>query len=90
MKTFLGEDIPEGTMGLVYACKYNTENKTIKVLTQYFFDTPHLALQFYSEFKNPESLLAMGNTVEKFEVELTSIHRNLNNPGWVKELEEYL
>ncbi len=90
MRTFKGNSIPQGVLGVVYLCDYNYANNTIEVFKELLFEKPGDALHAYSEIPNPPSQVAMGNTREEFKKELERLHANLNNPEWVKELAEYL
>jgi len=90
MKTFLGTEIHETTLGVLYLCEYNHKDKTIKVHSGLQFNNPSTALNAYANIPNPESQLAMGHDKETFEKNLNELHANLNDPEWVKELAEYL
>jgi len=90
MKTFLGNEIQENTLGILYLCEYNYKDNTMKVGTVIEFEESFQALQAYATIRVPESQLAIGQTREKFEHELESLHNKLNDPKWVKRLAEYL
>lgn len=89
-KTFLGEEIRPETLGILYLCMYNYNDSTIKVVREIQFDSPSDALEAYANIHNPESQLAAGATQDKMLQELEQLHKNLNNPEWVKNLAEYL
>ena len=90
MKTFLDSPIKESTRGILYLCKYCHVSKTILVAREIQFDNPGDALNAYANIPNPESQIAMGRTELQFLDSLTTVHDNLNNPEWVKELANYL
>lgn len=90
MTTFLNQPVNPNTLGILYLCEYTYNPASIKVLREIQFESPSLALEAYSNIPNPESQLALGNTQTELFKELDSLHNNLNNPKWVKELAEYL
>ena len=90
MKTFTGQDIPEDARGIVYICLYNHEELTIEVLRSIICSTAGSALDIFANMPNPESQMAMGKTQEEFEKDLTTLHENMEDPEWVKELQGYL
>ena len=90
MKTFLGTEISESTLGILYLCKYNYIDKTIRVAGELQFNNAFTALNAYANIPNPESQMASGNDKESFEQDLKELHANLNDSEWVKELNEYL
>ena len=90
MKTFTGQDMPDEARGIVYICLYNHKESTIEVLRSIICSTAGSALDIYANTPNPESQMAMGKTQEEFEKDLTRLHKNLNDPEWVKALKEYL
>ena len=90
MKTFTGGDIPDEARGIVYICLYNHEELTIEVLRSIICSTAGSALDIFANTPNPESQIAYGSTQEEFEKDLTRLHKNLNDPEWVKELQGYL
>lgn len=90
MKTFLGTEISESTLGILYLCRYNYMNKTIEVIKEIQFNSGFAALDAYANIPNSESQMASGNDKESFEKDLEKLHIQLNNPEWVEELNEYL
>jgi len=90
MKTFLNEPIHPETKGIVYLCKYDYENSTIKVKRSMQFANGFHALNAYANIPNPESQMASGKDKESFEKKLSELHEKLNDPEWVKDLAGYL
>lgn len=90
MKTLLGSPIPESTRGIVYLCLFDYAKMKITVVKEIFCTTCHLALHLYSEIPNPESQVVMGKTYEEVLIELEKLHKNMENPIWLKELSEQL
>ena len=90
MKTFLGTEIPPEIRGILYLCHYDHKVNTITVGREMLFTRAFDALEAYANIRNPESQMAGGGTKEEFEKDLESLHTNLNDPEWVKELADYL
>ena len=90
MITFLNNTISETTRGIIYLCEYNYKLKTIRVLLEIQYKKASDALDAYANTPNPESQLAMGNSKEAFEKELTLLHYRLNDPKWVAGLYDCL
>ena len=62
MKTILNKEIPQSTRGILYLCKYNYNDSTIKVEHEVLFDFAGSALEAYANIPNPESQLVTGVT----------------------------
>lgn len=90
MKTFLGTEILESTLGILYLCKYDYTDKTIEVHGMLQFNNAFTALNAYANIPNPESQMASGKDRESFEKDLQELHAKLRDPEWVVELAEYL
>jgi len=90
MKTFLGTEILESTLGILYLCEYDSKNKTIKVAGELQFNNAFTVLNAYANIPNPESQMASGKDRESFEKDLQKLHAKLNDPEWVEELADYL
>jgi hypothetical protein len=90
MKSFLGIELSESTLGILYLCKYNYVDNTIQVIIEIEFDNGFDALNAYANIPNPESQMAAGKNKESFEKDLKKLHAKLNDPKWVEELAEYL
>lgn len=93
MKTttsLLGTPIPEGTRGLLYLCKYNYSDHSLKVVAEKFFLQPFEALESFANIPNPESQLALETKQESFDDAVTRLHDNMGSPEWRKELSNHL
>lgn len=90
MKTFTNKEIPENIRGLLYLCKYTAEPPSIEVIGEKQYLRPADALDAYANTPNPESQLAMGDTKEGFEREVERLHKNMQDPKWLKDLNDYL
>jgi hypothetical protein len=90
MKTLLGTILPENTRGVVYLCVFDYAKMKISVTKELICSTSFLALTLYAEIPNPESQVAMGCTFEELIIELEELHKNMENPIWLKELSEQL
>ena len=87
-KTLTGKDIPEETRGILYLCKY-TGDKII-VINDLLFTNPSTALIYYAEIPNPESQVVMGGTYQQLITKLEQLHKDMQDPKWLKELGECL
>ena len=90
METYLNNAIPENIRAALYLCRYDKEEKTIKVVHEILFEEPFDALQAYCNIPNPESQMASGATHEAFKEELKVLHDKLNDEEWVEELADCL
>ena len=90
MKTFLGKELPIETRGVLYLCHYDYVLPKLTVVAEVGFLSAFEALEAYANIPNPESQMASGRTQEEFEMELSKLHANMNDPEWVKELADYL
>ena len=90
LKTISGKDIKLSTRGILYLCDYNYGKETIQVVHEMQYDSAFDALNAYANIHNPESQLASGETFDELITNLNILHKNLNNPSWVKELKDYL
>lgn len=88
MKTLLNEDILDDTLGILYICDY--QYPKLNVIKTLQFDDPSIGLHYFCEVPNPESQLAMGDTKETFEKELTELHKHMLNSEWQEKLSECL
>lgn len=90
-QTKLGKEIPKDIRGILYLCDYQGGlNAKITIIREIMFTDGFEALEAYGNIPNPTSQLASGKTYDKMIKELDALHRNLNNPEWVKGLSEYL
>ena len=90
MKTWLGHEIPENILGILYICNYHSKDNTLEVVHEIGFLSAFDALEAYANIANPESQMASGKDKESFEKDLQKLHDHLNDPEWVKELSGYL
>jgi len=90
MHTFLHQPIKEDTRGILYLCHYDPQFRTIEVLRELQFTSEFKALEAYANIPNPESQIASGATQEELKKDLIQLHRRLNDPDWVRDLENYL
>lgn len=90
MNTFLNQEIKADTLGILYLCEYSYSPPNIKVVREIQFTSPFEALEAYANIPNPESQMASGKSQEALFRELESLHRNLNDSEWVKNLANYL
>jgi hypothetical protein len=88
LQTRLGEDIPVSTRGILYLCAFN--NLELIVLTEMCFQNAGTALNAYANIPNPESQLVTGKTYDELITELHTLHKNMDDVKWLKELEDYL
>lgn len=88
LKTYLGKDIPLWTRGILYLCRL--QGNTFEVVNELLFTSEYEALQAYANIRNPESQMVGGKTYNELIKELVILHKNINNPEWVKELHEYI
>ena len=89
-KTFLGKNIPDNALGMVYLCDYNAEDETIKVIKEIMFETGFGALDFYANTPNPESHVIIGPTRERFLKDVEQTNKLLKNKNYLKLLKESL
>lgn len=90
IKTLLDNEIPEGTLGIIYLCEYTYNPPSIKVFKELFFATTYIALEAYSNIPNPESQLAMGKDRNSLMKALSRLHTQMSNPTWLKALGDSL
>lgn len=86
MKTKLGTEIPKDARGILYLCKYNRREPSIKVFHEIFFRNAFDALQAYANTPNPESQMASGETYEELCIDLEYLHKCMDNIDWLIEL----
>lgn len=90
MKTFLGKDIKEDTLGILYLCRYNYDLLTIEVGRELQFNNGFDALNAYANIPNPESQMASGKDRDSFLKDLKELHSKLEDEEWVKQLADYI
>ena len=90
LQTWLGNDIPTSVRGIVYLCKYDFTNKTIKVVRELLFDSAFASLNAYANIPNPESQQVSGRTYNELISNLHLLHDKLRNKEWVENLSDYL
>ena len=90
LQTILGTDIPLSTRGIVYLCIFNYEELTLKVVREILCDCSFDALNLHANIPNPESQVAMGETFDKLIINLHRLHKNMEDPVWLRELAEQL
>lgn len=90
MNTFLNEKIKPDTLGILYLCEYNYTPPSIKVVREIQFTSIFEALEAYANIPNPESQMVSGMDQQELFRELESLHKNLNDSEWVKNLADYL
>ena len=88
MKTILGTEIPTNIKGVLYLCEF--DGTSLEVKREILFESSFDALECYANIPNPESQLATGKTYDILSYELNCLHRNMKDPEWLKELENYL
>ena len=86
LQTYLGKDIPLGTLGILYICDL-TANE-LKVVNEIFFECPGRALDTYANVMNPESQLMCGNTYDELIEEVHKLHKSMKNPKFIEHLNE--
>lgn len=90
METLLGTGIPKTVQGLVYLCEYNYHTENITINRELFYTTQRGALEAYANIPNPESQIAKGSTHGKFLISLRKLHKNMQDPKWLKLLGELI
>lgn len=80
MKTLLNNEIGNNIHGILYICKYDSEENELTVVNEIQFENPFDALNAFANIRNPESQLAMGDTHEKFMEELGQLHDIMTDP----------
>ena len=90
LKTILGTEIPTKTRGILYLCYMDYKTHKLNVLNEILFDNSFYALNAYSNIPNPESQLVMGKTFDDLIKENEKLKQKINNPDWIKQLEECL
>lgn len=88
MKTILNQPILPTTRGLIYFCDYIDGKLIPLVCIQYM--SPEMALLEYISIENKASQIAMGDTVEQFMEDLTSLHSFIQDEEWQRELGYYI
>ena len=89
-KTFLGKNIPEGVLGIVYLCDYNRKEETIRVVKEVMFAKAMHAMDFYANTPNPESHVAIGSTRDRLLSAVETLNKLLKDAVYLKDLKEYL
>lgn len=90
MTTKLGNKIHPTTLGILYICKYTRNPFAIEVVSEYQFDDPGVALEYYANTPNPESQLASASTHEKLLSDLLVLHQKMGDDKWLEELDLYI
>lgn len=89
-KTLLGNRVPKNCRGILYLCKVDKENLTIEVFSERLYDNAFDTLNAYANTPNSASQMVDGKTFEGLINNLTTLHKNMNDPEWVKQLIETL
>lgn len=90
VKSILGVSISLDVKGIVYLCVFNESDLTITVVKELFFYTAFQALDAYANIPNPESQLVTGKTYEELCTNLETLHKNMKDKEWLKNLAETL
>ena len=90
LQTFLGNDIPLNTRGILYLCDYDPIALTLTVDHELLFTSAFEALEAYANVPNPESQLVTGKDYNELILELNRLHENMKNPVWLRELGDYI
>ena len=82
--------IPKEARGVLYTCRFDREKNELEPFGYGVFGSIGNALEAYANIPNPESQLVTGKTYEELIVNLKKLHKNMQDPEWVKKLKDYL
>lgn len=88
LQTISGNPIPIHIRGILYLCE--TDGFTMYVTQEHLYSDASLALVMYANIPNPASQLVLGETYDELIINLHKLHKNMKDPNWVKDLQNYL
>lgn len=88
--TVLGTEIDENIRGILYLCKFNFKEISLKVTHEILFESAFIALEAYANIPNPESQLITGKTYEELLLANAEFEKNMVDKDWLNELAECL
>jgi len=90
IRTIPGKLVPRNIRGIIYFCDFNHKDLTIKVVGGKMLIDSFLALEIFSNTRNPESQLVTGKTAKEVRLGLKVLHANMKNKKWLQELSDCL
>ena len=88
MKSKLGVTITKEMRGIVYLCSLYKDQ--IVVETEMFFGSAFAALDTYANTRNPPSQLVTAKSYDELCEKLKTLHLNMGNPEWLRQLHEQI
>jgi len=88
LQTIKGTNIPQSTRGILYLCIFDQKAMKFTVARELLFDCAFECLQHYANIPNPESQMMSGKTYDDLIKEVHTLHENIKDPEWLKELAE--